>query len=116
MMSCYPIGRFLLFTTLKLSNGILVAEKVPSVARLTYVDFSYTNSRAFQEPHRKQDARLRKRQSLFNLNVIIFKINKSSERFKLTGELRTWYTFKLRFMEKNCLYENIVDPFVHIRS
>ena len=115
-MSCYPIGRFLLFTTLKLSNGILVAEKVPSVARLTYVDFSYTNSRAFQEPHRKQEARLRKRQSLFNLNVIIYKINKSSERFKLTGESRMWYTFKLCFMEKNCLYENIVDPFVHIRS
>ena len=93
-----------------------MAEKVPSVARLTYVDFSYTNSRAFQEPHRKQEARLRKRQSLFNLNVIIYKINKSSERFKLTGESRMWYTFKFCFMEKNCLYENIVDPFVHIRS
>ena len=68
------------------SNYPMVAEKVPSVARLTYVDFCYTNSRAFQEPHRKQDAWLRKRQSLCNLNVIIYKINKSSERFKLTGE------------------------------
>lgn len=112
MMSCYPIGRFLLSTSLKLSNGKLIAEKVSSLVRLKYVYFCYTNSRAFQEPHRKQDIWLTKSQC--NLNVIIYRTNKSSERVKLTGEWCTWHTLKLRLYGGRFLY--IVDPFVHAKS
>ena len=114
MMSCYPIGRFLLSTSLKLSNGNLIAEKVSSLVRLKYVYFCYTNSRAFQEPHRKQDIWLTKSQC--NLNVIIYRANtyKSSERVKLTAESCTWHTFKLSLYGGRLLY--IVDPFVHAKS
>lgn len=89
MMSCYQIGRFPFSTLLKLSNGNLVAEKVPSLVRLKYVHFCHTYSRAFQEPHRKQDIWLRKSQC--NLNVIIYRTSNSSERVKLTGESCTYF-------------------------
>ena len=108
MLSCYQIGRFPFSTSLKLSNGNLVAEKVPSLVRLKYVHFCHTNSRAFQEPHRKQDIWLTKSQC--NLNVIIYRTNKSSERVKLTGESCTWHTFKLRLYFRAIIYSWTICP------
>lgn len=98
--------------SLSKSNGNLVVEKVPSLVRLKYVHFCFTNSRAFQEPHRKQDIWLKKRQC--NLNVIIYRTNKSSQSVKSTGESFTWHTFKLRLYGGRLLY--IVHPLVHAKS